>query len=137
MSGKVAVAAAIMFQVGLLARAICWEAPGWAAQDRPYVAAVIRTRMLQGGLAVEEILFSPGQFSVAHLLERDPPGIEQCLPLAAGAYDWTWEDLPIIADHFWSPVYLSEPPAWASPECEVEAPGTIHRFYYLGGTCGN
>lgn len=133
---RVILAITTALHITLLARAICWEAPDWAAQDRVYVASVIRTRSLSRGQSVKEVLFAPGQFSVSHLLDQDPSDIEGCWALAKEAYTWSWEDLPVIADHFWSPAYLDGPPFWALPEYEVETPGSIQRFYWLGGKDG-
>lgn len=127
--GKAIAIAAALPQITLMARAICWEAPIWASADRPLVAAVIRYRMLDRNQTLEEVLYAPYQFSVAHLLESEPEGLEACVAVATQAYFWQVEDLPILADHFWSPVYMAEPPDWAESMQEVEVPGdVVHRF---------
>lgn len=112
----------------LLARAIGFEAPAWASQDRPYVAACIRYRMGQD-LTVQQVLFAPHQFSVAHLLDHDPPG-EDMTPLVRLAIDTLMDDDPLPISHFYSPLYV-DAPDWARDEWLVETGGTIHKFYLL------
>jgi len=123
-----------ILQIVLLARTIGWEAPPWAAQDRLYVGAAIRWRMEETGGSVSDVVFAPHQFSVAHLLDTDPPDMDVLLPLAAEILSADLETLPSVT-HFWSPVYLAEPPYWADERCYVET-DTIHRFYDMpGGRC--
>jgi len=117
-------------QVTMFARAIGYEAPSWAAQDRPFVAAAIRHRMLARDLTVEEVLLASGQFSVAPLLDADPPG-EDMKVLVNLAIDALLDADPLAVSHFWSPVYLDEPPSWAMDEWLVETGDTVHRFYLL------
>ena len=102
-------------QVTMLARAIGYEAPAWAAQDRPFVAAAVRHRMLARDLTVEEVLLAPGQFSVAPLLGADPPG----------------EDMAALVELALGALLDDEPPPWARDEWLVETAGTAHRFYLL------
>lgn len=115
----------------LLARAIGWEAPPWAVQDRLYVASVIRYRMIDRQQTLREVLFDRGQFCVVPLLIEDPPGMVTLLPLAEEALAWGLETLPIRASHFWSPASRTVPPYWADEGRRVEVPGAIHQFYLL------
>ena len=117
-------------QVTMLARAIGYEALAWAAQDRPFVAAAIRHRMLARDLTVKEVLLAPGQFSVAPLLGADPPG-EDMAVLIGLALDALLDGEPLAISHFWSTAYLDGPPFWARDEWLVETAGTVHRFYLL------
>jgi hypothetical protein len=114
----------------MLARAIGYEAPSWAAQDRPFVAAAIRHRMLARDLTVGEVLLAPGQFPVAPLLDADPPG-EDMAVLIGLALDALLDGEPLAVSHFWSPVYLDGPPSWARDEWLVQTAETVHRFYIL------
>lgn len=118
----------------LLARVIGWEA-AWAEQDRRGVASVIRYRMIVRGQSLEEVLYAPGQFSTAYLLDRNPPDMTELFPLAIEALQWDLESLPVQASHFWSPTILSRPPYWADSSLEVIVEGTVHRFYCLEGPC--
>lgn len=113
----------------LFARAIGYEAPAWAAQDRLYVAACIRYRMVSRDLSVEQVLFAPHQFSVAHLLDHDPPG-EDMTALVRLAIDALLDDGPLAISHFYSPLYV-DAPDWARDEWLVETDGTVHKFYLL------
>lgn len=116
----------------LLARAIGWEAPPWAATDRSLVASVIRYRMLARDLSLEDVLFAPYQFQVAPLLNKDPPDMPQLMTLAGKAMGWQLDNLPVRASHFWSPKMLDQPPFWADTQREVEVDdGAIHRYYLL------
>jgi len=115
----------------LLARAIGWEAPTWATQDRRSVASVIRYRMIDRQQTLREVLFDPGQFCVVPLLLEDPPEMGELFILAEEALAWDLEDLPVAASHFWSPVFATGPPYWADEAHRVEIPGTIHQFYSL------
>ena len=117
-------------QVTMFARAIGYEAPSWAIQDRPFVAAAVRHRMLARDLTVGEVLLAPGQFSVAPLLDADPPGEDMAILMDLAA-DALLDDEPMAISHFWSPAYLDEPPSWAKEEWLVKTGGTAHRFYLL------
>lgn len=113
----------------LFARAIGYEAPAWASQDRPYVAACIRYRMVSRDLTVHQVLFAPHQFSVAHLLDHDPSG-EDMTALVSLAIDTLMDDDPLAISHFYSPLYV-DVPSWARDEWRVETGETVHRFYLL------
>lgn len=119
--------------VVLLARAIGYEAPtAWAKQDQPLVAACVRCRMMILDLSVQDVLFQPGQFSVAHKLDQNPPG-EDMTRLIRLALDVLTSDDLVPVSHFYSPKYLSDPPSWARDEWSVSTPGAVQRYYLLPG----
>lgn len=114
----------------LLARAIGYEAPTLLApNDQPYIAACIRYRMVSRDLSVEQVLFAPGQFSVAYLLDHDPPGEDMTI-LVNLAIDTLLDDDPLSVSHFYSPLYV-DAPDWAREEWLMETDGTVHKFYLL------
>ena len=116
----------------MLARLIGYEAPDWAKADQPYVAAVVRYRMLVLGKSLTEVLFAPHQFSTAYLLDEDPPeDVGSLLLLSEEALFWELEEFPIVATHFYSPIYMETPPFWANEACRVDAPGALMHYYLL------
>jgi len=117
--------------VTLMARAIGWEAPVYLAPeaDRIAVASTIRYRMLCRGQSLQDVLFAPGQFSTASLLDTDPQGMESLMPLAAEALQWGYDDLPVKASHFFATTI--EPPYWARPGQGVIVPGAVQRYFLI------
>jgi len=80
-------------------------------------------------LTVQQVLFAPHQFSVAHLLDHDPPG-EDMTELVKLAIDTLLDDDPLAVSHFYSPLYV-DAPDWARDEWLVGTGETVHRFYLL------
>jgi len=116
----------------LLARAIGHEAPRYLATevDAEAVASVIMFRAICHGQLIREVLFAPGQFSTATLLDTDPVDVDFYLALADRAKQWeSIEDLPVVASHFHAP--MDSPPFWAKQEYQVEVPGTVQLYYLL------
>jgi hypothetical protein len=54
----------------------------------------------------------------------------ELLWLSSVALIWDYDDLPLKASHFYSPL-LIDPPAWAEPAFEVILGDAVQRYFLL------